>query len=77
MSSLYTDRHLNRDSLVKGHPHTSIIIWEEFLAIRNKHYAWLREFPDKRSNFGLLYECVYEPLRVIQIKVPGTCNLDC
>ena len=36
------------------------------LAVRNKYYAWLlREFPNKSSNFGLLYGRVYGPLAVM------------
>ena len=37
--------------------------WAEFLAVWSKYYTWLREFPDKNSNFGLLYGRVYGPLR--------------
>ena len=50
---------------LKGHPHASIMyqrFWAEFLAVRSKYYGWLREFPDKSSNFGLLYGRVYGPL---------------
>ena len=33
--------------------------WAEFLAIWNKYYGRLREFPDKSSDFVLLYGRVY------------------
>ena len=43
--------------------------WAEFLALWSKYYAWLseyygglREFPDKSSNFDILYRRVYGPL---------------
>ena len=52
---------------LKGHPHASMcnvpIFWAEFLAVWSKYYArLLREFPDKSSNFGLLYGREYGPL---------------
>ena len=56
---------------LKGHPHASIMyprFWAEFLAVKSKYYGGLREyygelreFPDKSSNFGLLYGRVYGP----------------
>ena len=56
---------------LKGHPHASIMyprFWAEFLAVLSKYYGGLREyyvelseFPDKSSNFGLLYGRVYGP----------------
>ena len=40
--------------------------WEEFLVVWSKYSAWLlREFPDKSSNFGLLYGRVYGPLPTV------------
>ena len=62
-------RHNNS---LKGHPHDSIMYprsWAKFFAVRHKYYGGLRdyygelrEFPDKSSNFGLLYGRVYGPL---------------
>ena len=50
---------------LKGHPHAGIMyprFWAESLAVWSKYYGGLREyygelreFPDKNSNFGLLY----------------------
>ena len=36
--------------------------WAEFLAVWSKYCGGLREFPDKSSNFGILYGRVYGPL---------------
>ena len=65
-------------SCFKGHSHASIMyprFLAEFLAVWSKYYGGLcyyygelREFPDKSSNFGLLYGCVYGPLLFAQLQ---------
>ena len=61
-SILFLTRVNSRFTSLKGHPRASTMyprFWAEFLAVWSKYYGELREFPDKSSNFGLLYGRVY------------------
>ena len=47
-------------NLIKG-SYTRQYIMYQVSGHNSGHIAWLREFPDKSSNFGLLYGHVYGP----------------